>query len=166
MPSLQFGLIIIIELANMLLILESMTPLEVIGNFILLSILAEFDTMIYASCGSQNLKKLFYEEIRDLVLIVQHTSSSQCDGTIMTDILDEKGKPRPMKITIKQRIGVNLIYYAWYKSSKMFYVLVYYYFFPLFAIIASLKAPKLLIVNWKLVTKEQAEAAGAGEGGH
>ena len=101
MPSLQYILIVIIETANMFLILESQQPLEVIGNFILLSILAEFDAMIYDSTGSQQLKKLYYEDVRERLLIVMHTSSSECDTDLLTDIKDEKGRFRPVKITLK-----------------------------------------------------------------
>ena len=60
MPFLQFCLIVIIEIANMLVILASQTPLSILADFIVLAIVAEFDAMIYTSTGNQYLKKLFY----------------------------------------------------------------------------------------------------------
>ena len=134
MPYLQFCLIVIIEIANMLVILASQTPLSILADFIVLAIVAEFDSMIYTSTGNQYLKKLFYQEIRGKLLIVKHTSSSLCSEDIMTTEKDEKGRFRPMKTTIRSRMGINLCYYIWYKSCRLFYLGVYYYFFPMMII--------------------------------
>ena len=71
-------MIVVIECCNICIILSSQKPLDIIANFIVLAILADFDTMIYNSTGNQYLKKLFYEEIRDDLLIVQHTTSKNC----------------------------------------------------------------------------------------
>ena len=63
----------------------------------------------------------------------------------MTDEKDEKGRPRPMKTTVRSRCGINLIYYAWYKSCRLFYLCVYYYFFPMMIIQLSLQVPVFLL---------------------
>jgi hypothetical protein len=62
----------------------------------------------------------------------------------MTDEKDLKGVMRPMKTTLRSRLGTNIVYYGWYKASRAFFVCFYYYFFPLAVIILSLGIPVLL----------------------
>ena len=77
--------------------------------------------------------------------MIKHTSSSMCSEDILTTEKDEKGKFRPMKTTIRSRFGINLFYYLWYKSCRLFYLTVYYYFFPMMIIQLSLQVPVFLI---------------------
>ena len=45
-------MIVVIECCNICIILSSQKPLDIIANFIVLAILADFDTMIYTSTGN------------------------------------------------------------------------------------------------------------------
>lgn len=52
MPFAQFILILVIEMSNMLVILASQKPLDILADFIILSVVADFDSMIYVSTGN------------------------------------------------------------------------------------------------------------------
>jgi hypothetical protein len=78
-----------VELLNMLVILTCTEPLEIVFNFVALSILANFDKMLYEASGSNSLKRLFYEEIRDQLLIIEHTTSKRCKDDVMSGEYDE-----------------------------------------------------------------------------
>lgn len=52
--------------------------LDLIGNFVSLVIIAEFDDYVYASMRGELLKILVEKEFTEQVLKIQHTSSKKC----------------------------------------------------------------------------------------
>ena len=99
MPFTQFTMVFFVELMNIMVILTYFEPLNIVSNFVALTIVSEFDKMMYASSGQQALKKLLYEEVCDKIMVIQHTTSKRCKENLMTDVIDEDGMPRPMRIT-------------------------------------------------------------------
>jgi hypothetical protein len=58
------------EFLSMLVIQASLTPLDVVFNFVALTILADFDSMTYEALPPSNLKKLLNEDIQEKLLII------------------------------------------------------------------------------------------------
>ena len=69
-PFIQFCMVFFVETMNMLVILTYFEPLNIVSNFVALSIVSEFDKMMYQSSGPQTLKKLLYEEVCDKVMVI------------------------------------------------------------------------------------------------
>lgn len=91
-------------------------------NFLALQIIGQFDIMLYASVGDQTLKKLIGEEVREKLLIVRHTTSKRCKQDVHTEIYDENGFPRLMRVFFKQRSCTNKIIFVFYKLLRLVYI--------------------------------------------
>lgn len=80
-------MVFFVELMNMMVILTYFEPLNIVSNFVALSIVSEFDKMMYESSGPQTLKKLLYEEVCDKIMVIQHTTSKRCKETELSEVL-------------------------------------------------------------------------------
>lgn len=139
---LQAVSVLAIEMVNVLIILTSDTPTELVYNFIALAIIAEFDNFVYQSLKSESLKKLCSHEISQQILIIKHTTSKKCKDFELSDVLDEETKEfRKLRVTFKDRDCGNKCWYAVYKVLKSFYVSLYFYFLPFSAILLSCLIP-------------------------
>ena len=49
-----------------------------------------------------------------------------------------------MKVSFFKRKGSNMCFYLWYKACRLFFVQLYYYFFPIFIVTLSLYVPLFL----------------------
>ena len=139
-------MVVWVEFSNLLVILTCFEPVNIMENFVALSIVSEFDQMFFASMGAQSLKKLFYEEIRGKILVVQHTTSKRCKDNEKSSVIDDSkggGRYRPMRVKMEDRPCCNRCTFVWYKAVKCFYVCVYVYFFPILILEVSLYFPIL-----------------------
>lgn len=83
------------------------------------------------------IEKRFYKR----VMIVNHTTSLKCIKDELSNVKDEAGEYRLMRIFFKDRTLVNKITFSIYKFLRMFYVSLFYYFLPFSAIIISTLLP-------------------------
>ena len=60
-----------------------------------------------------------------------------------------------MKVTLRSRSASNLAFYIWYKACRLFFVQLYFYFFPVFIVILSLYIPLLLQEQFKIDPPEE-----------
>jgi hypothetical protein len=138
---LQSFIVLAVELVNIEIILTSLTPVDIVYNFIALAIIAEFDDFVYAALRNEPMKLLIKDDITERLLIIRHTSSSKCSETTMSTVLDFEDKPRPLRISFSSRSKCNKCLYLQYKCMRTFYVSVYIYFLPFTTIMLSCLIP-------------------------
>jgi len=79
-------------MCNIEIILTSDDPVNLVYNFVVLGIIAEFDDFVYSSLRNESMKLLIEPELTEKVLIVRHTTSKKClDDELSTEI-DEEGE--------------------------------------------------------------------------
>ena len=116
-------------------------------NFISLQVIAEMDEYVYCSLRNESLKKLSFESIQDRILIVKHTTSSQCMEHELSTVVDENGKKRPLKVTFESRTRANKIEFVIYKILRCWFVSFVVYFQPFVVIFASVLLPNMHLVT-------------------
>jgi hypothetical protein len=129
------------ETTNIFVILTSLYPLDIVLNFIAIAIIADFDNYVYASMRNENCKKLVEYKIAEKVLIIHHTTSKRCGVDELSDVKDENGDYRKLKITFSDRTCAQKFSYSVYKGCRLFYVSFYFYFYPFTAVIFSIIIP-------------------------
>jgi len=67
-----------IELANVMVLLMTPDTLSLVGNFVSLVIITEFDVYVFASMKDEPMKKIVERSFTSKALRVCHTSSIQC----------------------------------------------------------------------------------------
>ena len=142
-----FGQVIsslLIETANDVVLIMTSDTLSIIGNFVSLVIIAEFDNFVFESLKGESFRILVEKDFTEKVFVISHTTSKKCREDDISDQLDENGDYRPLKVTWKSRDGGNKCMYSIYKFFKGFYVSIYFYFFPFFFIIANTIIPFLM----------------------
>ncbi len=92
------------EICNICIIITSLYPVVIVLNFIAIAIIAEFDNYVYSSMRNEYCKKLIEKKISEKVLIVHHTTSKRCGDDELTDVKDENGEFRKLKIRFSDRI--------------------------------------------------------------
>ena len=111
---------------------------DVVQNFIALAIIDEFDVYIYDALASENFKTLLKPEIQSQLLKISFTTSDSALSGEMgedSDWKDLDGKPLCNKIRFWQdRDFKNKIFWSIYKMMRFWYVVVYFYFYPLLVI--------------------------------
>lgn len=132
-----------VETLNLFVILTSFDPIDILANFVVLQIISQFDNFMYASLNQEPLKKLLEEECEGL-MIVKHTTSKRCPMKENSDVMDDDdGTIRRRRLTYGQRDCANKTCYSIYKCSRFFYVVVYFYFVPIFVIYFSILIPSM-----------------------
>lgn len=58
--------------------MTSITPTDIVYNFIALAVIAEFDDFVYQSLRSESMKKLIEADVTEKILVVRHTTSKKC----------------------------------------------------------------------------------------
>ena len=71
----QFLVSTMIELANVMVLLMTPDTLSLVGNFVSLVIITEFDTYVFASMKDEPMKKIVERQFTSKALRVVHTSS-------------------------------------------------------------------------------------------
>lgn len=89
---------LMVEICNVSIIMESFLPSQIVLNFIAVAIIAEFDNFVFEAMRNECCKKLIEFKINERVLIVHHTTSKRCGNSEKSDMKDEEGKYRPLKI--------------------------------------------------------------------
>lgn len=133
--------VICVEVVNIEIILTSLTPTDIVYNFIALAVIAEFDDFVYESLRSESMKKLVEAEITEKILVVRHTTSKKCKEWEKSTVEDEHGNLRPLKVSWSDRTCGNKCFYCVYKGLRMFYVSLYFYFIPFSTIILTCIIP-------------------------
>ena len=128
-------------MANIGVICGANDTISIIFNFIALAIIAEFDNYVYASMKGESFKALCEKEFTKKVLVVQHTTSKKCKLEELSQVKDEDGNFRPLKIEFKSRSCSNKTLFVLYKIFRAFYVSTFYYFMPFTCIIITLMIP-------------------------
>jgi len=140
---LQSFSVICVEVVNIEIILTSITPTDIVYNFIALAVIAEFDDFVYQSLRSESMKKLIEPDVTEQILVVRHTTSKKCKDWELSTVEDENGDMRPMKVQFGHRNCGNKCCFIVYKIERMFYVSLYFYFIPFTTIILTCIIPIL-----------------------
>lgn len=69
----QFSMVIIVEVVNMLVISGSNTIVNIVMNFISLAVISDFDDTFYEALPKRLISHI------DMTLLIKHTSSKRCD---------------------------------------------------------------------------------------
>jgi len=131
------------EFCNIAIILTSQEPVDIVLNFIAIAIIAEFDNFVYSSMRNEYFKKLIENSIAEKVLIVHHTTSKRCGADDLSDVKDDNGDYRKLKISLMDRDCRSKIKFFIYKTCRWFFVSFYFYFLPFFVVILSCMIPTI-----------------------
>lgn len=127
--------------------MTSITPTDIVYNFIALAVIAEFDDFVFQSLRSESMKKLIEPEVTEKVLVVRHTTSKKCKDHELSTVEDENGEFRPLRVRFGSRMCGNKCCYIVYKVQRMFYTSLYFYFIPFTTIILTCIIPILNTVS-------------------
>lgn len=105
-----------IEVSNMLVVLMSGDTLSIIGNFVALVIIAEFDNYVFASMQADSFMALLEEDFTSKIFVIRHTTSVKCQPSELTDLIDEEGNRRPLRVRWASRTCGNKCMYLIYKA--------------------------------------------------
>ena len=120
-----------VEILNVFVICTSFDPITILANFVILQVISQFDNYMYESLGGEPFKKLLSDDIANNILIVHHTTSKRCSEEEISTLRDDNDVPRPLRITWGSRNFSNKIMYFFYKMSRLFFVVIYFYFVPM-----------------------------------
>jgi len=123
-----------IELANVCVLLTTGDTLSLIGNFVSLVVISQFDNFVYLSMSDDPCKVLITDDFTSKVIAIQHTTSKKAHSDELTEIEDENGDMRPLRVAFMKRNCINKFYFIIYKICRIFYVSVYFYYLPAIAI--------------------------------
>ena len=129
------------ELANIGVICGANDTISIVFNFIALAIIAEFDNYVFGSMKNESFKELTEKDFTSKVLFIHHTTSKKCPVDELSQIKDEDGNFRLLRIKISDRTLSNAFCFFVYKFLRTFYVSVFYYFMPFSAILMSTITP-------------------------
>ena len=138
---LEFFITLAVEIANILIILAQSNPINIVLNFIAIAIIGQFDEYIYVALRNETGKLLVESNISESSLIIHHTTSGRCGVDELSDVKDDKGNYRKLRILFKDRTWKNKIAWAIYRILRSFFVSMYFYFFPFFVIGLSIVIP-------------------------
>lgn len=96
---LQSFTVIIVEIVNIEIILTSLTPLDIVYNFIALAVIAEFDDFVYAALRNEPMKLLVKPDVTSNILIVRHTTSKKCRDEELSTVEDFDDELRPLRVS-------------------------------------------------------------------
>lgn len=129
------------EICNICIIITSLYPVVIVLNFIAIAIIAEFDNYVYSSMRNEYCKKLIEKKISEKVLIVHHTTSKRCGDDELTDVKDENGDFRKLRVKFLDRICSSKCGFILYKMCRMYFVSFYFYFMPFLSVMLSILIP-------------------------
>lgn len=133
----------ITELVNICIIITSIYPVAIVLNFIAIAIIAEFDNYVYTSMRNEYCKKLITKNIAEKILVVHHTTSKRCGENELSNVKDENGDFRKLKIRFQERNCGGKLAYMIYKVCRVYFVSVYFYFLPFTSVMLSILIPLL-----------------------
>ena len=89
----------------------------------------------------ESFRVLVKEEFTSKVFVVKHTTSKKCQISEQSDVNDDEGYLRPLRVTWASRTRGNKCMYTCYKVLRNFYVSIYFYYLPFIAIIICFIIP-------------------------
>lgn len=93
-----------VETVNIIIILTSTDPVNIVYNFIALAVIAEFDDFVYSALRNEPMKILIKSEVTENVLIIRHTTSKKCKEEELSTVMDDDDEElRRLKIQFKSR---------------------------------------------------------------
>ena len=97
--ALQFWSIVFVEVICIVVICLQFDPLNITFNFIALAIIGDFDEMLFEAFDD-SLKKIVDKEEGDErpLFVVEHTTSSSAKKHERSNVLDEEGNKRPLRV--------------------------------------------------------------------
>ena len=131
----QASATIFVEIISVIVICLQQDPMDIVFNFIALSVITQFDDFIYESF-EDCLKELVKHE-GEPILCTRHTTSRRCNKDELSIVKDDLGRLRPMRINFEDRELLNKVCYVVYKVMRTFYVSFYFYFMPFTTIVLS-----------------------------
>lgn len=96
-------IVILVEAVNIEIILTSTDPLNLVYNFIAITIIAEFDDFVFSALRNEPMKYLIKETVTDVVLKIQHTTSVNCSYEEASGHMNEDGEPTPLRVRYSER---------------------------------------------------------------
>lgn len=144
-PFMQFTITTMIEICNLVVILASNDPINIVLNFVAICIVSEFDNLVFASMRNEHCLKMLHDNaIGEKILQIQHTSSKSCNVDELSNVKDEEGNYRQMRIVYSERPCGQKCMYTLYKVCRIWYVSIYIYFLPFLAIILNIIIPEVI----------------------
>jgi len=132
----------LVELCNLIVIISSNSPLNIVLNFVAICIISEFDNIIYASQGNEYCTKMLKDDaIAQKILQIQHTTSKNCGVDELSNVEDEQGSYHKMKIVFKERTTSEKCLFILYKIARVWYIAIYAYWVPFFVIVLNILIP-------------------------
>jgi len=135
--------VLLIEIASIGVICASNDVINMVFNFIALSIIAEFDDFVFYSLKNESFKLFCTYEFYEKVIVINHTTSKKCDESELSTVKDELGNLRPLRVSLRSRSCAQRALFIIYKILRMIYVSFFYYFLPFGAIFFSCLLPIL-----------------------
>lgn len=137
----QFVSCMTVEFCNLMVIMFSLAPVAMAENFIALAIIADFDNFTYESIFNEPLKKLLYEEVKDDLNVIAHTTSKKCKPDELSTVKDETGQLRKLRVNFNERLCCNKALFVLYKMLRVWFVSIYFYFMPTIVIVFTIIGP-------------------------
>jgi len=141
---LNYILTIWIEVANILVLMMTPDPLDLVSNFVSLVVITQFDELVYASMKDEPCKKLIEKEFTEKCFCIEHTSSRKASHHESADVINQDGYSRPLRISFRNRTCGNRCMFITYKICRCFYVSIYFYYLPFIAMIVGLSITTLM----------------------
>lgn len=146
MGFLQSFMTVSVESVNMLVILQSETTQDIVFNFIAVAVISDFDNFVFNSLRNEPLKELVKEDNVERFMPISFTTSPKSKpfshGGQPSDVMDENGEPMPIKIRYwSDRTCCNRMLFSIYRVFRIFFVSIYFYFFPPISIFLTFQLP-------------------------
>lgn len=90
---------------------------------------------------NESFKELVEVEFVKVATRVEHTTSKNCSDAEKSEVKDEDGLLKPLRVSYNSRSWPNRFLFVVYKLIRIYYVSLYYYFLPFSAIIISTLVP-------------------------
>lgn len=133
----QFIVTSLIEIVNVGVLLCTDDTLSLIGNFVSLVIIGEFDEYVFASMKDESFKLLVDREFAEKVFEIAHTTSKKATEQDLSTVKDDSGEFRPLKVTMGSRSCGNKFMYIVYKINRAYFVSIYFYFLPFLSMLVG-----------------------------
>lgn len=133
-----------VELICLSVISFQQGPLNIVYNFIALAIISNFDDFIFESF-IDILKELI--ESKKPLLPILHTTSNNCLDFEKSEVRREDGTLYPLAVRFRDRSCGNKFNALVYRLFRSYYISIYFYFMPYFAILISIFLPQIFFIG-------------------
>ena len=99
--------VLCVELCNIEIILISADPVNLVYNFVVLGIIAEFDDLVYGSLRRESMKQLVDAAVTEKILIIRHTTSKKCKEHELSVVQTPDGELRLLKVQFSSLSRLN-----------------------------------------------------------